>query len=224
MNEYESEPVRGLPERLPDGESMVWQGAPRWQGLAQRAFHARKAALYFGFLAGLHVAFQAQSGVALVEALKGAAWLALLGAAAVGLLLLLGWLYSRTTVYTITNHRLVMRFGVAIPMMINIPLSRIEAADLKRFTDGSGDILFTLAAGQKTAYWMIWPHARPWHFFPAQPMLRSVPEAERVAAMLADVIRDGAEQCSVKVPLSDAGKRRPTPRPAPAGTRSAALS
>ena len=50
MNEYETEPVPGLPERLPAGERMLWQGGPRWQTLARRAFHVRKVAAYFGFL------------------------------------------------------------------------------------------------------------------------------------------------------------------------------
>jgi hypothetical protein len=219
VNEYEHEPVPGLPETLPDGESMIWQGAPRWQGLALRAFHARKAAIYFGLLAAAHVGLQLQAGVGPAEALQGAAWLVLLGAAAVGLLTLLGWLYARSTVYTITNRRIVMRFGVAIPMMINIPLAKIESADLKRFGDGSGDLLFSLVAGEKTAYWMIWPHARPWRFFPAQPMLRSIPAVAEVARRLADVIRNGSEHAVVKARRWDSGAPS-----APAGTRTAACS
>jgi hypothetical protein len=223
VNEYDHEPVRGLPEHLPDGESMIWQGAPRWQGLALRAFHARKAAIYFGLLAAAHVGLQAQAGMPLPEALKEASWLVLLGGAGVALLSLLGWLYSRTTVYTVTNRRIVIRFGVAIPMMINIPLSKVESADLRRFGDGSGDLLLSLAGGEKTAYWMIWPHARPWRFFPAQPMLRSIPGAAQVAAGLADVIRDNGEAASVQPARSNQGSPRPAHGQATTG-RTAAWS
>jgi hypothetical protein len=50
MNEFEHEPVRGLPEKLPAGERILWQGTPSWRALAIRAFHARKVALYFAAL------------------------------------------------------------------------------------------------------------------------------------------------------------------------------
>ena len=31
--EHEFEPVPGLPETLPEGESMLWQGKPGWRGV-----------------------------------------------------------------------------------------------------------------------------------------------------------------------------------------------
>ncbi|MEX0309059.1 MAG: hypothetical protein AB3N17_02320 [Tateyamaria sp.] len=33
---------------------------------------------------------------------------------------------------------------------------------------------------------MLWPHARPWRFGSTQPALRCIPDAERVARILAD--------------------------------------
>jgi hypothetical protein len=38
MNEYENEPVRGLPETLPPGETLLWQGEPDWLSMARRTF------------------------------------------------------------------------------------------------------------------------------------------------------------------------------------------
>jgi len=46
-HEHEFEPEYGLPERLPDGEKMLWQGAPDFKALAIRVFHLRKLALHF---------------------------------------------------------------------------------------------------------------------------------------------------------------------------------
>ena len=34
-DDFDFEPVRGLPQLLPKGERMLWQGAPRWQDLAR---------------------------------------------------------------------------------------------------------------------------------------------------------------------------------------------
>ena len=44
------EPVPGLPETLPQGEQMLWQGSPQWWSLALRAFRLREVGVYFGFL------------------------------------------------------------------------------------------------------------------------------------------------------------------------------
>ena len=45
-----------LPEPLPAGESVLWQGRPEWRGLALRAFHVRMVAIYFALLAVWRVA------------------------------------------------------------------------------------------------------------------------------------------------------------------------
>jgi hypothetical protein len=51
VREYTSEPVRGLPENLPEGEHILWQGGPKWTALAVRALHVRAVAIYFALLA-----------------------------------------------------------------------------------------------------------------------------------------------------------------------------
>jgi len=192
MNEHEIEPVKGLPEVLPESESMLWQGVPDWRQLAIRVFHARKIALYFLILIVAHVAFGIVDGVALSKLLTGSAWLALLGTVTVAILSVLAWLYGKTTVYTITDKRLVMRFGVVITMMVNIPWSKLEAADLILRDGGNGDITLKLADSEKASYWLLWPHARPWHFAPVQPMLRCLLDAQDVAVQLKQVFAHGA--------------------------------
>lgn len=220
MNEYETEPVRGLPQELPEGEHIMWQGEPRWQDLARYAFHVRAIVLYFGLLIVGHVVTRLFDGATALEVITGALGLGLLAGAAVGVLSFLAWLYARTTVYTITNHRLVMRFGVAIQMMVNIPWAKIDSVDAKLYRDGTGDIMFKPIAGEKMSYWILWPHARPWHFSRVQPMLRCLPGAREVAARLASVLE--AEHGVASVPSLPADQ----PRRAPAGSgiRTAAAS
>ncbi|MDJ0738580.1 MAG: photosynthetic complex putative assembly protein PuhB [Gammaproteobacteria bacterium] len=202
MNEHESEPVRGLPEYLPQGERIVWQGEPEWRQLALRVFHLRKIAFYFAVLAAAHVALTLADGATPFAAAKGASWLLLLGAATIGLLGLLAWLYATTTIYTMTDRRLVMRFGVALPMMINIPWDKIDAADLKRDSDAHGSIVLTLTASRRMSYWLLWPHAKPWHFSPVQPMLRCIANPEDVALRLQQIV-DG-QHSAVVAPIRSA--------------------
>ena len=100
-----------------------------------------------------------------------------------------------------------MRFGVAFPTAFNLPFRRIRAAGLRRYADGSGDIPLALADGDRIAYPLLWPLARPWRFVQTEPMLRGLPDAAHVAEILA------ARACRRH---ADARASRPARTPAPA--------
>jgi len=194
-----AEPVLGLPERLPPGEQLLWQGAPHWTILARRAFHTRKVALYFGILMLWRLAddYASDTGVTVAGILRGCGWLALLGALVLGLLMLLAYLCARCTVYTLTSHRIVIRHGIALPMSVNVPFSSIGSADLRLDRHGYGEIALGITGGARLGYLLTWPHVRPWRYASPQPMLRALPRAREVAAQLkaaisADALASGA--------------------------------
>jgi Bacterial PH domain len=168
--EYEVEPIPGLPGRLPPGEHIIWQGTPNWLGVARGVFHARLVAIWFLFVASL--AFVA-GGTGLIGALVTMA-VAALGLA---VLALLARVQAISTIYTLTNKRVVMRFGVALPKCVNVPLALIGSADVKPAGTGIVDVSLTPIVHFPLAYLQMWPHVRPWKFGSPQPMLRSVPEA-----------------------------------------------
>lgn len=215
-HEHEHEPVAGLPEELPAGERMLWQGAPSWRALARRALHVRKVAAYFVLLAGWHVAEVMSGGTGLVEAARGATWLVLLGVAAVAVLALLAWALARSTLYTITSKRVVLRFGVALPMSVNLPLKFVEAADLRRHDDGTADLPLTLVPRSRVGYFLTWPHVQPWHYFRVRPMLRGLPDGEAAAKALMSAL--GASDAVPAAMPRPAREASVTPRPATAAT------
>ena len=188
MREHEAEPVPGLPERLPAGERLLWQGAPTWRGLARHAFRTRIVAGYFGVLVGWRVAVVLADGAGVAEALVAGLWIAGLGAAAVGVLSALAWLMARSTLYTITDRRLVMRFGVALPMTINVPFALVQGASVRRRRDG-GDISLEIARPNKISYLVLWPNVRPWHMAAPQPTLRALADPQPVADLLAEALQ-----------------------------------
>jgi len=208
-NEIEIEPIRGLPGPLPGSERILWQGAPDWRALAVQAFHTRKVAFYFGLL----IAWQAWSGwsdgeppAALALA---AAKLSLGAAAAVAILSLLAWLYARTSVYTVTTRRLVIRSGLALPITFNLPFAQVESAALSKIRDGVGSICFRIAKPNRVALLVVWPHARPWAWNEPQPTLRSIPDAAGVARLVADVLRREAGPAPALVAERPAGVAAP---------------
>lgn len=207
MKEYDFEPVRGLPEHLPPGEEVLWQGAPRWGSLARRAFHVRKIAIYFVVLEVLAIAVDGLDGLSVASVLSSLSWMILLAAVSIGALALLAWAMARSTVYTITNRRVVMRIGVALPMMMNLPFKQVRSADLKVYPDGTGDIPFLLAQSAKPSYVIFWPHTRPWHFSPPQPMLRCIPDVAKVAEILADALKEFSAEVADNAEFADAPPR-----------------
>jgi hypothetical protein len=174
--EHDDEPVRGLPGFLPKDEEILWQGGADWKRLAVNALHVRKVGVYFALL----TVFGAVQG-----SWTGALATVGVGIAGIAILTLIAWATARSTVYTLTNRRVVLRIGIALPKCINLPLSLIKSADLSLNADGTGDIPLTLNGEQRLGYLQLWPHARAWKLREPQPMLRAVPDAQKVATLLA---------------------------------------
>jgi hypothetical protein len=111
----------------------------------------------------------------------------------IGILAFMAKLYAKSTIYTITNRRLVIRSGVALPMIVNLPLTKVESAGLRRLRDGTGDITFLPLEGMKVYWLMLWPHVRPLNFRRVQPLLRGVEDPDSVARLLVNVIEEMRE-------------------------------
>lgn len=181
QHEHEFEAAPGLPEKLPAGEHILWQGAPDWRQLAVHAFHVRKLALYFAAMLAVQAAFLQAEQRPLLAPLALSATLALV---ALGLLAATAWFSARTTMYTLTNRRVVMRVGIVLTLSFNLPLRQIAGASLKPHAAGCGDIALRLQGPGRIAWAHLWPHARPWALRQPQPSLRCVPEAQALGALI----------------------------------------
>lgn len=180
------QPPHGLPGPLPPGEAMLWQGAPNWRGIARRVLHVRTLAFYFAGLAAICLARALVLNTAAMW--FSLAVLTVLGTVAIALLCVFAVLVARTSIYTLTEQRIVLRIGVALGGSINLPFRAIESADLRLYPDGTGDIALLLDGQTRIGMNTLWPHARPWHTRRVQPMLRAIPDAARVAQLLADAV------------------------------------
>lgn len=182
-----------LPEDIPDGEHVLWFGKPDVVSLARRAFRAEIVAIYFGVMSLWNFATEAMDhGV--MAGLSAAGKTLAAGTLGLALLFFLAWLSARTTLYVITNKRIVMKVGIALPVFFNIPFKTIASASLRTFADSSGDIPVAIAPPQRIAYLHLWPHARPFRFKQPEPTLRCVPDASKVAAILGRALATEANQ------------------------------
>lgn len=182
----------GLPGPLPKGEYIVWQGIPDWVNLAQQTFHIGFVATYFAALAIWRVFTVFDAGGSLGDAIFNAGLLIMAGGVTLALLCLISWVMAQSTIYTITNKRLVLRFGEAFPKSIDIPFKTVVAVALKRKSKGRGNISISLKAGNRAPYFVLWPHVRPFRLKSPEPMLRALPDVDSVADVLGEHLRAAA--------------------------------
>jgi hypothetical protein len=175
----------GLPAELPEGERQLWQGKPDWRSLAIRAFHVRKVAIYFAALMAWRVGNMLADGAGGAAALREVVAFLPFAVVTLGVLALIAWGYARVTTFTITTKRVVLQTGISLNAYINLPYARIDSAGLHVFRDGTGDIPLRLTREDRIAVYLIWPFMRPWRITHPQPMLRGVPDAANVGAILA---------------------------------------
>jgi fumarate reductase subunit C len=183
VHEYDDEPQVGLPEALPAGEQLLWQGSPDWRSMAIRVFHVRKVAVYLTIMMLIR-GFSVATDGSWMQGFIAGLWCLPLVILGVGILTLLAYLSARDTMYSITDKRVIMRIGIALTISYNIPLKLIQAASVHVGKNGVGDIPLSLANGNKIAFLFLWPHAKPWTLSKPEPMLRCLPEVSAVAAKL----------------------------------------
>lgn len=196
------EPIPGLPEELPAGERVLWRGGPDWKSLAMHVFHVRAVAIYFAIVLAWKVYGALAAGEGAAAAASTGVLVVMAGVAALGLLCLFAWLIARSTIYTVTSERVVIRAGVALPKAINIPFAVIGSASLRARPGGDGDIPLQTTGDNRAAYLHLWPHARPWRLARAEPMLRGVPDAARCAQILGAALAEKAGQPATRITVA----------------------
>ena len=201
MTVEHGERIRGIDHPLPPGERVRWQGSPNVGLLAAHAFHVRAVLVYFIVVVGFwSVRYVGEiPRTQLVTMFLAQATMA--GAVVVGVFLL-AWAVSATSIYAITDRRVVIKTGIAFPMTINVPLKVIESAALKRYRDGTGEIAITLEGHDRLAFLALWPHARPWHFKAPQPSLRALTSPDEVGKILQQAVQEFAEREGLPAPTA----------------------
>lgn len=187
-DDFAVEPIEGLPELLPKGEVILWQGRPNWLRLTIESLNLWWVIGYFGLLAAwrfLSVIDYMPFGTAISASIPF-----LFVAAFVGLLLCgVGYIHAKETLYTITNRRVVMRIGAALTLTLNLPFTKIDNAAVAKKRGGFGNIAFETSGDTKFSYFVLWPHARSWYFGKPQPTLKCIPDIEKVSSILGEAAK-----------------------------------
>ncbi len=141
---------------------------------------------------------------------------AAIGLMVIGFFTLIAWWMERTTIYSITSRRIVMRFGIALPMTVNLPFSAIEKAALRPDGKGGGDIAITTVKEQRAQWVILWPHVRPWRFRSPEPMLRALSDAPAAARIFAQAFTSEVAGAAITPAPADKPAGVPVPGFTPA--------
>jgi len=219
-DEYEIEPIAGLPEPLPKGEKILWQGRPQRKSVLRNVLHIRKFAAYFSLLLIWNVGTAFYDGRPGMSALGAGVGTLGLSAAFFVIVHIYAYLIERTTIYTLTDKRVVMRCGVALSVAFQLPFKQITAADVRSLQNGRGDIALSLTEHSKISWLVLYPHVRPWKIKRPQPMLRCIDNVAQIAQMLAEgLAATHGQRAGEDAPQAKAGKRAETApqQPMPTG-------
>lgn len=203
-DDFHVEPIRGLPEKLPEGEHILWQGSPVASRLAREALALNWIIGYFIVLIIWRVGVSSV-GNPLPVALSHAIPFVVIGAVACGMLYGLAVIQARSAVYTLTNKRVAMRIGAALTMTLNLPYTQIGNAQLDARKGGTGTLTFELIGDTRLSYAMTWPHVRPWRMARTQPALRCIPDAAKVAAIFAEAAETRVAEPKVAITNTNTG-------------------
>jgi len=183
-DDFEIEPIEGLPEQPPEGEEILWRGKPSTMALAREALNLNWVIGYFVLLMAWRF-MTVVDVLPLGQAIGATVPFLMLAIVVCALLIAVAKIQAANTVYTITSARIVMRIGAALTLTLNLPYREVGNAALSLRKDGIGTIALETTGETQLSHLVLWPHARPWTFSPSQPALRCIPDAANVARILA---------------------------------------
>lgn len=188
IREHEIEPLPGLPGVPPAGEVVLWQGRPSSALVARHLLKIRWIVGYFLILASWAIVAGLNDGQPAGGILFSVAVLTALAGVLIGMIELFAWAVEKTTLYTITTERVVMRFGVAISMTLNLPFRQIDSVSLAKIGEKAGVIAIALLPGQRLSWLIQWPHVRGFRFSKPEPSLIFLADAEKAAKVLSAAV------------------------------------
>ena len=170
-------------DAIPNGESILWKGRPSLWGFSWNLFGLKWITLYLSMLSIVSVArfFASDFYTAFyVDFLP----FFLSGIFASIILIGLAATQTYSTVYIITENRVIIKTGAALSFLISMPFKKIKEVNLQKRGASIGTISFELLSEKRVPYISCWPSVRPWKFKRTQPAFSCIGSVDEVATIL----------------------------------------
>ena len=171
---------------IPVGEMIRWCGRPNWKSLGYHAFGVKYLTVYL-ILSALYAVSQTNSpfrfGAFTVQYLP----YIMSGIFASIILFVLAYLAARHTCYVITEKRVVIRTGIALVFLLNVPFKNVVSIDLQRLANGSGNLSFKAQSKKRIPYLSCWPSVRSGSLLQPVPAFRSILSIEEIGKICGEL-------------------------------------
>ena len=177
------EAPKNILDAIPNGESILWKGRPSLWGFSWNLFGLKWITLYLSMLSIVSVArfFASDFYTAFyVDFLP----FFLSGIFASIILIGLAATQTYSTVYIITENRVIIKTGAALSFLISMPFKKIKEVNLQKRGASIGTISFELLSEKRVPYISCWPSVRPWKFKRTQPAFSCIGSVVEVATIL----------------------------------------
>ena len=185
MYKIDKSPPKDILGAIPENEDIIWYGRPELRRFCLSALGLRYLLLYLLIVALFNLSsnFGNFSFFIYLEIMVPYIISCFL---ATVLLVIIGISQVMPTVYVITSKRIIIRSGMALIFMLNVPFDKIANIDKQIFKDGCGNISFKLINNKRVPFFASWPSVRPWYFNNPEPTFRCISNVDVIALKLAD--------------------------------------
>jgi len=177
------EAPKNILDAIPNGESILWKGRPSLWGFSWNLFGLKWITLYLSMLSIVSVArfFASDFYTAFyVDFLP----FFLSGIFASIILIGLAATQTYSTVYIITENRVIIKTGAERSFRISMAFKKIKEVNLQKRGASIGTISFELLSEKRVPYISCWPSVRPWKFKRTQPAFSCIGSVDEVATIL----------------------------------------
>jgi Bacterial PH domain len=184
----------GEVSRLPAGEQVLWSGAPDQRSLARYFLRERwfLAFVVLSFSLGAAEALQYADGAG-ARVLGVATLSAIMALIAIVSIRVLAWQIARSSKYVITNRRMYFNIGIVMRADANIPFSDVDGVDLRRRSNGSGDLMITLTGSQEIPWLLLFPHMTWRGSRRGRPTFRALRDSQAASDAVVEALRNYAQ-------------------------------
>ena len=183
MYKIDKTPPKDVLSVIPENEEVIWHGRPNLRRFSLSALGLRYLMLYLLIIS--ITTFSSNFGNLTLLLFLQMMFPYIISCCLAGIILVvIGISQVIPTVYVITSKRIIIKSGLALIFMLNVPFDKVANIDKKVFNDGCGDISFKLIGNKRIPFFAGWPSVRPWYFNDPEPTFRCIPDVDVVAFKL----------------------------------------
>ena len=188
MYKINNTPPKDILSVIPKDEKIIWYGKPDIRRFCLTALGLKYIFIYL-IIIFCSIIYSRSGDLNFIKIIEVLFPYIISSFLAVLLLIAVGVSQVLPTVYVITSKRVIIRSGLALIFMLNVPFDKIVSIDKNIYRDGCGNISFKLLSKSRIPFFASWPSVRPWFFSNPQPTFRCIADVEIIALKLSEAAR-----------------------------------